>query len=72
MTGNTHTWKILSSNPTDGLGQDRIWDPYEAPDNLQVGHVECGLLTISYLQFLLCIFKVSSMKWGDFTEKNAT
>ena len=27
-----HTWKILSSNPTDGLEQDGLWDPhYEAP-----------------------------------------
>ena len=62
ITGNTLTWKILSSNPTDGLGKDRIWAPhYEAPDPLQVGHVECVPLTISYPLFFLCISKVSSM-----------
>ena len=70
MTGNTHTWTILSSNPTDGLGQDGIWDPHEAPDNIQVGRVECVSLTISYPQFSLYIFKFSSMKWGDFIVKN--
>ena len=66
ITGNTYTWKILSSNPTDGLGQDGLWDPhYEAPDNLQIGHVECVLLTISYPLFFLCISKVSSMLQHD-------
>ena len=53
MTGNAHTRKILSSNPTDGLGQDGLWDPHEAPDNLQVEHVEYVSLTISYPQFSL-------------------
>ena len=62
IAGNTHTWKILSPNPSDGLGQDWLWDPhYEAPDNLQVGHVECVLLAISYQLFSLCISKVFSM-----------
>ena len=60
MTGNTHTGKILSSNPTDGLGQDGLWDPhYEDLDNLQVGHVACVSLAISYSLFF--ISKVSSM-----------
>ena len=62
ITGNMHTWKILSLNPTDGLGQDGLWDPhYEAPDSLQIGHVECVSLTISYPLFFLCISKVLSM-----------
>ena len=62
MTCNMHTWKILSSNLTDGLGQDGIWVPhYEAPDNLQVGHADCVSLTISYPLFFLCVSKVSSM-----------
>ena len=63
VTGNTQTWKILSSNPTNGLGKDGLWDPhYEAPDNFQVGHVECVLLTIWYPYFFTCFFsKVSSM-----------
>ena len=67
--GNTETWKILSSNPTDGIGQDGSADPhYEAPDNLQVGHVECVWLTISYPLFFLCISKVSSMLHHDSVE----
>ena len=49
-----------------------FWDPHEAPDNLQVGHVECVSLTISDPLFLLSISKVLSMKWGDFTVKNVT
>ena len=40
ITGNTQTWKVHSSNPTDGLEQDGPGDPhYEAPDNLSVSHV---------------------------------
>ena len=67
--GNSETWKILSSNPTDGIGQDGSADPhYEAPDNLQVGHVECVWLTISYPLFFLCISKVSSMLHHDSVE----
>ena len=47
LTGNTQTWKILSSNLTDGPGQNGPGNPnYEAPDNLQAGHVECVSLTI--------------------------
>ena len=63
MTGNTHAWKILISNPTDGLGQDGLWDPHsEAPDNLQVEHhLTCVSLTISYPLFFLFISKVLSM-----------
>ena len=57
MTGNTHTWKILGSNPTDGLGQDGLWDPHEAPDNPQAGHVECVSLTISYPLFYSVFLK---------------
>ena len=61
ITGNTQIWKILSLNPTDGLGQDGLGDPhYGAPDNFQIGHVECVSLTISYPLFF-CNSKVSSM-----------
>ena len=70
-----HTWKILSSNPTDGLGQDGLWEPhYKAPDNLQVGHADCVSLTILYPLFFLCISKVlsklhhSSVVWYDSKE----
>ena len=66
ITGNPFTWKILSSSPTDRLGQNGLSDPhYEAPDNLQIGHVECVSLTISYPLFFLCISKVSSMLHHD-------
>ena len=42
----------MGSNLTNGLGQDGLGDPhYEAPDNLQVGHVEYVLLKISYPLF---------------------
>ena len=75
MTGNTHAWKIFSSNPTDGLEQDGIWGPhYEAPDKLQVGHVDIVSLTISYPLFFLCIAKVlgmlhrGSVRWFDSKE----
>ena len=62
ITGNTQTWKILSSNPTDGIGQDGPGDPhYEASDNLQVGHVARVSLTVSYPLFFLCISKFSRM-----------
>ena len=50
--------------------------PHEAPCNLQVGHVECVLLTISYHLYFLCISNVFSTyitgHWGKFTVKNAT
>ena len=61
ITGNTQIWKILSLNPTDGLGQDGLGDPhYGAPDNLQIGHVQCVSLTISY-PLCFCNSKVSRM-----------
>ena len=74
ITGNTYTWKILSSNPTDGLGQDGLWDPhYEAPGNLQIGHLECfadnfisPIFALS-LKLQACYIMV---QWGDFTAKN--
>ena len=62
MTGKTHTCKILSSNSTNGLGQDGLLKPhYKTPENLQVGHVDCVSLTISYSLFFLCISKVLGM-----------
>ena len=48
---------------------------YEAPGNLQVGHVECAPLAISYYLIFFCIFKVSSMfvvSGVSFTVKNDT
>ena len=63
ITGNTQIWQIFSSNPTDGLGQDGPGNShYEAPDNLQVGHVECVFCwQFHILYFFFCISKVSSM-----------
>ena len=77
MTGNTHTWKILSSNPTDGLGQDGLWDPYyEAPITfrLDMQIVFRWQFHIPYffsvsLKFWACYITV---QWGDLTEKNVT
>ena len=49
---------------------------HEAPSNLQVEHVECVLLLISYHLYFLCISKVFGSyitgQWGKFTVKNAT
>ena len=49
---------------------------YEAPDNLQAGHVERVPLTISYHLYFLCISKVLSTcitgQSSKFTVKNAT
>ena len=75
---NTQNWIFLSWKPTDGLRRDElgIQPHYEAPGNLQVGHVECVLMTISYHLYFLCISEVLSSyitgQWGKFTVKNAT
>ena len=49
---------------------------YEAPRNLQVEHVECVPLTVSYHLHFLCITKVLNSYitdwWGNFTIKKAT
>ena len=49
---------------------------YEAPGNLQVGHVEFAPVAISYHLFFLCISNVLSIlhhgSVGDFTVKTAT
>ena len=57
----------------NGLGQDGIWDPYEAPDNLQIVHIECVSLTISCplffsasLKFRACYITVH---WVNFLIK---
>ena len=62
ITHNTQTWKILSSNPSDSVGQDKLWHPHnDALDNLQAGHVDCVLLTNFYQLFVS--FKNFLMGW---------
>ena len=66
IASNKQTWKILTSNRTNRLGQDRPGDPhYELPDNLQVWYVECVSLTTSYPLFFLSNSQVSSMLHHD-------
>ena len=70
-----HNWKVLRSNPTDGT-EFGTQPHYEVPGNLQVEHIECVSLTISYHLYFLCISKILSSyitgQWGKFTVKNAT
>ena len=75
---NTQNRKVLSLNPTDGIGQDGLWDPtqYKAPGNLPVGYVQCAPLTTSYHLYFPCVSKILSSRitgqYGTFTVKNAT